>query len=224
MSTSMSVQQHRKQRHSAASVEERFDWPTRILQLERDQKADGTRIDYAIAQAQREIVALRRHVGGQELQRSINVVRDRIILTVRDVRKNMARRTIAAKNMQAIVDDSFLRRSSRFASDDRTDEKLRTRFFELLACTPTYALLQHLMDAIDAGNSACAENIRFEFQCREDRQQYCATFHMILDKHAFRDPVEMRRRIANIRKVADDADARITDLLRRCAGIESENG
>jgi len=220
----MSVQQHRKQRHSAASVEERFDWPTRILQLERDQKADGTRIDYAIAQAQREIVALRRHVGGQELQRSINVVRDRIILTVRDVRKNMARRTIAAKNMQGIVDDSFLRRSSRFASDDRTDEKLRTRFFELLARTPTYALLQHLMDAIDAGNSACAENIRFEFQCREDRQQYCATFHMILDKHAFRDPVEMRRRIANIRKVADDADARITDLLRRCAGIESENG
>jgi hypothetical protein len=79
------------------------------------------------------------------------------------------------------------------------------------------------MDAIDAGNSACAENIRFEFQCREDRQQYCATFHMILDKHAFRDPVEMRRRIANIRKVADDADARITDLLRKCAGIESEN-
>ena len=224
MSTSMSVQQHRKQRHSAASVEERFDWPTRILQLERDQKADGTRIDYAIAQAQREIVALRRHVGGQELQRSINVVRDRIILTVRDVRKNMARRTIAAKNMQAIVDDSFLRRSSRFATDDRTDEKLRARFFELLARTPTYSLLQHLMDAIDAGNSACAENIRFEFQCREDRQQYCATFHMILDKHAFRDPVEMRRRIANIRKVADDADARITDLLRRCAGIESENG
>ena len=224
MSTSMSVQQHRKQRHSAASVEERFDWPTRILQLERDQKADGTRIDYAIAQAQREIVALRRHVGGQELQRSINVVRDRIILTVRDVRKNMARRTIAAKNMQGIVDDSFLRRSSRFATDDRTDEKLRARFFELLARTPTYSLLQHLMDAIDAGNSACAENIRFEFQCREDRQQYAATFHMILDKHAFRDPVEMRRRIANIRKVADDADARITGLLRRCAGIESENG
>jgi hypothetical protein len=224
MSTSMSVQQHRKQRHSAASVEERFDWPTRILQLERDQKADGTRIDYAIAQAQREIVALRRHVGGQELQRSINVVRDRIILTVRDVRKNMARRTIAAKNMQGIVDDSFLRRSSRFATDDRTDEKLRARFFELLARTPTYSLLQHLMDAIDAGNSACAENIRFEFQCREDRQQYAATFHMILDKHAFRDPVEMRRHLANIRKVADDADARITDLLRRCAGIESENG
>jgi hypothetical protein len=224
MSTSMSVQQHRKPRHSAANVEERFDWPTRILQLERDQKADGTRIDYAIAQAQREIVALRRHVGGQELQRSINVVRDRIILTVRDVRKNMARRTIAAKNMQGIVDDSFLRRSSRFATDDRTDEKLRARFFELLARTPTYSLLQHLMDAIDAGNSACAENIRFEFQCREDRQQYAATFHMILDKHAFRDPVEMRRRIANIRKVADDADARITDLLRRCAGIESENG
>jgi hypothetical protein len=132
----MSVQQHRKQRHSAASVEERFDWPTRILQVERDQKADGTRIDYAIAQAEREIVALR-HVGGQELQRSINAIRDRIILTVRDVRKNMARRTIAAKNMQAIVDDSFLRRSSRFASDDRTDEKLRTRFFELLARTPT---------------------------------------------------------------------------------------
>ena len=222
---SMSAQQHRKHGPSSADVEERFDLPTRILRVERDQKADGTRIDYAIAQAEREIAALRRrHVAGQELQRSINAIRDRIILAVRDVRKNMAQRTIAAKNMQVIVEDKALRQRSRFAADDLADQRLRTRFFELLARAPTYSLLQHLKDATDAGNSACAENIRFEFQCREDRHQYAATFQMILDKHAFRDPVEMRKRLANIRRVADVADARITDLLGRCTVIESENG
>jgi hypothetical protein len=215
---SMSAQQHRKQRHSAADVEERFDLPTRILQLERDQKADGTRIDYAIAQAEREIVALgqrQRHLGPEDLQRSINAIRDRIILAVRDVRRNMVRRTTAAKNMEQIVDRRFLRQNLRFAADDVTDKKLRARFFELLARTPTSSLLRHLKDAIDAGNSACAENIRFEFQCRDDRHQYSAAFHMILDKESVRDPVEMRKRLANIRKAADEADARITGLLAK---------
>ena len=220
---SMSVQQHRKHRRSAADVEERFDLPTRILQVERDQKADGTRIDYAIAQAEREIVGLRqRHLGDQELRRSINAIRDRLILTVRDVRRNMVQRTIAAKHMQAVVEDRLLR--SRFAADDLADQKLRARFFELLARTPTYSLLQHLKDATDAGNLACAENIRFEFQCREDRHQYWAAFQGILEKQAARDPVEMRKHLASIRKVADEADARITDLLGKCTDIESRNG
>jgi hypothetical protein len=220
----MSVQHHRKHSPSSVDVEERFDLP-RILRVERDQKADGTRIDHAIAQAEREIAALRqRRAAGRQLQRSINAIRDRIILTVRDVRKNMVQRTIVAKNLQVVVENQLLRQRSRFAADDLADQKLRTRFFELLARAPTYSLLQHLKDAIDAGNSACAENIRFEFQCRDDRHQYAATFQTILDRHAFRDPVEMRKRLANIRRVADDADARITDLLGRCTVIESDNG
>ena len=190
--------------------------PTRILQLERDQKDDGTRIDYAIAQAEREIVASgRRHLGPKELQRSVDVIRDRIILAVRDVRRNLVKRTIAAKNMEQTVDQRFLHQKLRFAADDLIDEELRARFFELLARTPTSSLLHHLEDALEAGNFACAENIRFEFQCRDDRHQYSGTFQMILDKHAVRDPVAMRRRLANIRKVADEADARITDLLAK---------
>jgi hypothetical protein len=221
LSNSMSVQEQRKQGHSTAHAEERFDLPLRILQVERDQKADGARIDYAITQAERDIAALRqRRLSHQELQRSINAVRDRIILTVRDVRRNMATRTIAAKNMEQIVEDRLLRQDFRFAADDLTDTKLRARFFELLARTPTYSLVQHLKDAIDAGNWACAENIRFEFQCREDRHRHCATFQTVLDEHALHDPVEMRKRLGNIRKVADEADARITELLRRCTVIE----
>jgi hypothetical protein len=212
----MSLRQHRNERHSAGHAGARFNLPRKILRVERDQKADGTRIDNAITQAESEIAALRRRpLGPRELQRSINAIRDRIILTVRDVRQNMVKRTIAAKNMEGIVDDGFLCWNSRFSANGLVDEKLRARFFELFASTPTSLLIHHLHDAIDAGNFTCAENIRFEFQCRKDRQEYAAAFDMILEKNAFRDPVEMRKRLANILKAAEEADARITDLLRQ---------
>jgi hypothetical protein len=127
----------------------------------------------------------------------------------------MVKRTIAANNMQECVGDDLLRRHSRFAEDDLADAKLRTRFFELLERTPTFALIHHLRDAIDVGNIACAESIRFEFQCREDRRKYTASFEMILAKIALHDPVEMRKRLANIRNAAEKVDARVTDLLKR---------
>ena len=47
--------------------------------------------------------------GPEELQKAIITIRDRAILTIRDVRKNMLRRTIAAKNMQESVGDDLLR-------------------------------------------------------------------------------------------------------------------
>jgi hypothetical protein len=205
----------RNDRHSADHAGQVFNLP-KILQAERDQKADEARIDHVITKAESEIAALeQRHLGPEELQRAIITIRDRAILTVRDVRKNMVKRTIAAKNMQESVSDDFLQRRSRFAEDGLADAKLRTRFFELLERTPTFALIHHLQDAIDVGNIACAESIRFEFQCRDDRHEYTASFEMILAKIALHDPVEMRKRLANIRNAAEKVDARITDLLKR---------
>jgi hypothetical protein len=189
--------------------------PRKILHAERDQKADEARIDDAITKAESDIAALKqRYLGPKELQRAIISVRDLAILTIRDVRKNMAKRTIAANNMQRSVDD-ILRRRSRFAEDDLVDTSLRTRFFEVLERTPTFGLIYHLRDAIEVGNIACAESIRFEFQCREDRHEYTASFEMILAKIALHDPVEMRKRIANIRNAAEKIDARLADLLKR---------
>jgi hypothetical protein len=214
-------------RHSADHAGEVLNFClNRILQAERAQKADEARIDHAITKAESEIAALeQRNLGPEELQRAIITIRDRAILTIRDVRRNMVQRAIAANNMQGSVDDDFLRRRSRFAEDDLADANLRTRFFALLERTPTFALVQHLRDAIEVGNVACAESIRLEFQCREDRREYAASFKMILEKIALQDPVEMRKRLASIRNAAEKIDARITDLLKRgqsAPGIELE--
>jgi hypothetical protein len=132
-----------------------------------------------IRKAESEIAALeQRHLGPEEFHSAIITIRDRAILTIRDVRKNMVKRSIAAKSMQESVDDDFLRQRSRFAADDLVDANLRTRFFELLESTPTLVLIHHLLKAIEVGNIACAESIRFEFQCRDDRHKYTASFEM----------------------------------------------
>jgi hypothetical protein len=207
--------------HSADLAGEVLNFLNKILQAERAQKADEARIDDAITQAESEIAALeQRNLGPEELRRAIITIRDRVILTIRDVRKNMLKRTIAARSMQESVDDDFLRQRSRFAADDFVDANLRTRFFELLERTPTFALIPHLQDAIEVGNIACAESIRFEFQCRDDRQEYTASFEMILAKIARHDPVEMRKRLANIRSAAEKVDARVTDLLKRAQSTQ----
>jgi len=188
----------------------------RIVQLERDQKADEDRIDAAIRKAESEIARLeQRHLGPEEFQKAIITIRDRAILIIRDVRQNMVKRTIDAKNMQKSVDDDFLRQRSRFAADDLVDANLRTRFFELLESTPTFVLIHHLLKAIEIGNTAYAESIRFEFQCRDDRHKYTASFEMVLAKIGLHDPVEMRKRLMNICDAAEKVDTRVTDLLRR---------
>ncbi len=211
----------RNDRRSADHEGEVFNLANKILQAERDQKADETRIDDAITKAEGEIAALeQRDLDPEVLQRAIITICDRAILTIRDVRKNMLKRTIAARNMQESVDDDFLRRCSRFAEDDLADANLRTRFFELLERTSTFALIHHLQDAIEVGHIACAESIRFEFQCRDDRHKYTASFEMILAKIALRDPVEMRKRLANIRNAVEKVDARVTDLLKRAQSSE----
>src|SRR5260370_28904977 len=123
----------RSDRRSADHVGEVFNLANKILQAERDQKADETRIDDAITKAEGEIAALeQRDLDPEVLQRAIITICDRAILTIRDVRKNMLKRTIAARNMQESVDDDFLRRCSRFAEDDLADANLRTRFVEVV--------------------------------------------------------------------------------------------
>jgi hypothetical protein len=204
-----------KERHSAASRGESLDLTSRILRAEREQNADETRIEEAITKAGAEIVALeRRHLDPEEMQRSIITIRDRAILNIRDVRRNMVKRTIAAKSTREMVDD-VLRQRSRFASHDLEDVKLRTRFFELLGRTPTFRLIRHLQDAVHAGDFACKESIRFEFQCRDDREEYTKSFEKVLAKNALHDPVEMRKRLANICIAAEKTDARITEFLTR---------
>src|SRR6266511_4168295 len=187
----------------------------KVLEIERQQVADYARVDYAITKGEDEIAALEElWLGPNELRRETSVVRDRTVLAVREVRNNMAKRAITAKNMQGSLVES-LRQRSRFAVADTVDASLRASCFASLECIPTLTLLCHFIDAIQAGDFARAECVRFEFQTREDRHEYVVTSRAIFAQFAPSDPAE----IAKICRAAEMADARVVDLFRRCDPI-----
>src|SRR2546422_2638997 len=147
----------------------------KVLEIERHQLADYARVDYAITKGEDEVAALEELcLGPNELRREASVVRDRTVLAVREVRNNMAKRAITAKNMQGSLVES-LRQRSRFAVVDTVDASLRARCFASLECIPTLTLICHFIDAIKAGDFARAESVRFEFLTREDRHEYVVT-------------------------------------------------
>src|SRR6516165_6317373 len=150
----------------------------KVLEIERYQLADYARVDYAITKAADEIAALEGLWSGpNELRRETSLVRDRTVLTVREVRNNMAKRAITAKNMQGSLVES-LRQRSRFAVVDTVDASLRARCFASLERIPTLTLICHFIDAIKAGDLARAECIRFEFHTREDRHEYVVMLYL----------------------------------------------
>jgi hypothetical protein len=211
--------------HCAEQISEPLNLYKTILQTEREQMADAARIDDAITKAEHDIARLeRRQLARRQLHDMVIAVRDRTILIIRDARKNMETRAFAAERMQACLNGEFLRLRSRFATDDLEDTNLRAQLLQRLERTPTSALTDRLRDAAQAGNAACAELIRFEFRCRDDRREFMARFEAVAARLAANDPVGMRRRIAGIRKAIARADARITGLRERvrlaCAAEE----
>jgi hypothetical protein len=191
----------------------------KVLEIERHQVADYARVDYAITKAEGEIAALEELVlKPKELRKETWVIRDKTVLAVRDVRNNMAKRAITAKNMQGSLVES-LRQRSRFAVVDTVDASLRARCFASLKCIPTLTLICHFIDAIKAGDFARAESVRFEFQTREDRHEYVVTSRAIFAQFAPSEPADILKRIAKICRAAEMADARVIDLFRRCDPI-----
>src|SRR5258707_12371296 len=191
----------------------------KVLEIERHQLADYARVNYAITKGEDEIAALEElRLGPDELRRQTSVVRDRTVLAVREVRKNMAKRAITAKNMPGSLVES-LRQRSRFAVADTVDASLRARCFASLECIPTVTLLCHFIDAIKAGDFARAESVCFEFHTREDRHKYFVTSWAIFAQFAPSEPADILKRIAKICRAAEMADARVVDLFRRCHPI-----
>jgi len=195
----------------------------RILQLEREQKADEVRIDDAIKTAENNIAALtRKHLSREEMRKASLAIRDRTVLIIRDVRKNMQTRQSMARNMQDSLIDGFRKRSC-FAKDDVEDVALRCRFFELLQDAPTHTLIYHLQEAIKVSNLACVENIQFEFKCRNDRHEYAPAFEALAASLSHSDPVKVWKRLANVRKAAEKVDTRITALLQLVRSLPESN-
>ena len=188
----------------------------KVREIERHQLADYARVDYAITKGEDEVAALEElSLGPNELRRKTSIVRDRTILEVRDVRNNMAKRAITAKNMQGSLVES-LRQRSRFAVADTIDASLRARCFASLECISTLTLLCHFIDATKAGDFARAESVRFEFLTREDRHEYVVTSKAIFAQFAPSEPADILKRIAKICRAAEMADARVVILYRRC--------
>jgi len=191
----------------------------KVLEMERHQLADYARVDYAITKGEDEVAALEELcLGPNELRREASVVRDRTVLAVREVRNNMAKRALTAKNMRESVVES-LRQRSRFAVVDTVDASLRARCFASLECIPTLTLICHFIDAIKAGDFARAESIHFEFLTRKDRHEYVVTSRAIFAQFAPSEPADILKRIAKICRAAEMADARVVDLFRRCDPI-----
>src|SRR4029453_19398250 len=191
----------------------------KVLEIERHQLADYARVDYAITKGEDEIAALEElWLGPNELRRETSVVRDRTVLAVREVRNNMAKRAITAKNMQGSLVES-LRQRSRFAVADTIDASLRVRCFASLECIPTLTLICHFIDAIKAGGFVRAECGPFEFLTREDRHEYVVTSRAIFAQFAPSDPADILKRIAKTCRAAEMADARVVVLFLRCDPI-----
>jgi hypothetical protein len=191
----------------------------KVLEIERRQLADYARVDYAITKGEEEIAGLEERVLKlNELRRETSLIRDRTVLAIRDVRNNMAKRAITAKNMQGSLVES-LRQRSRFAVADAVDASLRARCVASLKCIPTLTLICHFIDAIKAGDFARAESVRFEFQTREDRHDYVGTSRTVFTQFAPSEPADILKRIAKICRAAEMADARVIDLFRRCDPI-----
>src|SRR5262245_32448983 len=160
----------------------------KVLEIERHQLADYARADYASTTGEDEIAPPEElWLGPNELRRKTATIRDRTVLAVGEVRNNMAKGAVPAKNMRGSVFES-LRERSRFAVVDTVEASLRARCFASLECVPTLTLICHFIDAIKAGDLARAESVRFEFQTREDRHEYVVTSRAIFAQFAPSEP------------------------------------
>ncbi len=191
-----------------------------VPQLEREQQADLARIEKAITQADAALTSLSaRQLSPDRLRKELDEIRDRIVLVVRDVRKNIAKRAAAARTMQESLTKT-LRRSSRFAENGITDAKLRANLFTMLESTPTFALLDLFTEAMMVGDIARAESIRFEFYTREDAHLYAGTSQSLFSKLPPCDPAKILQQIDNLGRLADVADKRIAEF---CISIAAQS-
>ncbi len=184
----------------------------KVIQIEREQRADLARIEKAITQAEAALGSLSaRRLSPDQLRKELCETRDRTVLAVRDVRKNMVKRAAVARTMQETLAKT-LRQSLHFAEDSITDAKLRVNLFALLERTPTFALLDLFIEAMTVGDIARAESIRFEFCTREDAHLYVATSQSLFAKFPPSDPAKLLKQVDNIGWLADMADKRIAEF------------
>ena len=183
-------------------------------QAEREQEADCARIEAAVRLAETAIAAL---AGSDEAHKRQCELRDRTILTVADVRRNIVRRAEQAKETRKELIETFFQRS---APSQSTDD-----YSAMLHDIPTSALVDHLQYLLRTAELARVRGVCHAFQNRADRHRYIAAFDEILGQCALADSGDgLAQRLARICRLADETDAKLTALWFGLINPKTRNG
>jgi hypothetical protein len=185
-----------------------------VSEAERDQDADCTRIDAAVRLAEQDIAALEsRQLDPDQTHKKWSEIRDRTILAVRDVRRNIVKRANEAKEIQRAMIETFFRERAAYPSNDNAPPLLE--YSAVLQDIPTKGLLDHLRYLIQIGDLVRVQSLRTAFEARDDRHRYVSAFEKILAQRAFVESRDLGERLARICLSAEEADVKITDLFCR---------
>jgi hypothetical protein len=183
-----------------------FKGAIEVERAERDQQADWARIDAAIQLAAQAITALQtRQLDTDEARKEWFAIRDRTIIAVRDVRRNIIKRAIEAKETQTWTIEKFFR--------EKANGNPLHEFSATLHDIPTKGLLDYLCYLTRVGDPARVQCICAVFKARVDSYRYNSTFDRMLTGFAFAESGELGKRLARICHLAEQADARIADLF-----------
>ena len=183
-----------------------------FIEAERDQNADCARIEAAVRLAEQDFTSLgNRQLDPDEKQKKWICLRDRTILAVRDVRRNMISRANEAKRTQICMIENFFHdrvadgrhnKLSASAEDARSFQDFSTK-----------RLLDHLRYLVRVGDLTSVHSIRATFQRRDDRHRYAREFDQILTQFVFAQSRDLGERLARISQLAEEANSKIMELF-----------
>jgi hypothetical protein len=183
------------------------------VQAEREQEADCARIDAAVSLAETAIVAL----AGSEDHKRRYELRDRTILSVADVRRNIIRRARQAQETRREMIEAFFH--------DRVPSQNTIEYAAMLHDVSTSALVRHLRYLIRSGELDRVEGVYHAFENRADRHRYVGAFDEVAAQCALpASGDELRRRLARICQLAHETDAKLTNLRLRHISPKTRNG
>ena len=177
-----------------------------IIEAERDQNADCARIGAAIHLAEQDIAALEsRQLDSDEARKGWCAIRDRTILAIRDVRRNVIKRANKAKETETWMIEKFFR--------ENANVNPLNEFSVTLQDIPTKGLLDYVGYLIRVGDPPRVQCIRVVFKARVDHHLYNITFDRMLAGFALAESGDIGKRLARICLSAEKADARVADLF-----------
>jgi hypothetical protein len=177
--------------------------------VEQDQDADCARIDAVIGLAKQDIAALRgQQVDPDELREKWSAIRDRTILAIRDVRRNVVERANEARETTTWMIEK-VEQTLRAESDPRVIREFSAELREV----PTEALLDYLRYLIKFGDVARIQSVRDVFAARADHHRYNASFERTLAQFALPKFGDLGERLVRICRSAEETDATLADLF-----------